>query len=117
MKTDYKAKIRLMMPFQGWCVSARGFHEHFSIWQYHLAKYAKRRYNTQRTKCFCPICDNELCGSNSHIRSSGIGDRIEETGFEFYKCSECKSESTWNFDYPVPLLVSYYSKGETIKVI
>lgn len=98
-----RAKIRLIMPFQGWCVDGRGFHKHFPILSLIKAIQAKNKYNNQGTKCFCPKCDNELCGSDSYLffRQSSQGD------FEFYKCSKCGTESKWDFDsFPFPYLVN-----------
>lgn len=96
-----KAKLRLMHPFQCWCLYGRGIHKHFKLIDLFKAIKEKNRYNNQRTKCFCPRCDNELCGSSSYLfyRESDKGN------FEFYKCSKCGEESKWDFDCIAPLLI------------
>lgn len=97
-----KAKIRLLLPFQGWCVEARGLHVHYPLLSLREALRKKTLYNSQTTKCFCPQCDNELCGSDSY----GFLRKTEKGNFEVYKCSKCSEQSFWDFDtYPVPFLV------------
>lgn len=99
-----KAKLRIMIPwfFNGICVEARGLHEHFKIKEIIKAFKCKNRYNKLITKCFCPKCDNELCGSNSYqfYRVSNNGN------FEYFKCSKCGTESKWDFDSICPLLIN-----------
>ena len=95
-----KARVHLLHPFQCWCLIGRGIHKHFKI--LHLQKALKecKRYNTQLTKCFCPYCDNELCGSNSWIAS-----RDKNPDIEFYRCSNCGKNSKWDFGAPCPLFI------------
>jgi hypothetical protein len=95
-----KATVRLMHPFQCWCLSGRGRHEHFRLRDFFKAIKARNKYNNQGTKCFCPKCDNELCGSGSYIDNM-----CDQNRFEHYKCSKCGKESKWDFDMPCPFLV------------
>ena len=95
-----KAKLRLMMPFQCWCIKGRGLHKHYKITELFKARKELKRYNSQSCKCFCPSCDNELCGSNSWICSQG-----KDLCIEFYKCSSCGTASKWDFGSPAPLLI------------
>lgn len=95
-------KLRLVHPFQCWCLSARGLHKHFKLKDYFKALKEKNRYANQRTKCYCPKCDNELCGSGSYLNLYNDINRLE-----YYKCSNCKEESSWDFDCICPLLVSH----------
>jgi len=97
-----KATIRLLLPFQGWCVDARGLHEHYSLSHFFTALKRRNDYNNQNTKCFCPHCDNELCGSNSYE----FFRQTERGGFEYYKCQKCNNESVWDFDsFPCPIVI------------
>ena len=69
------------------------------IWK--LIKY-KWQTRNQKTFCYCPICRNELCSTNSYL----FYRLCEEGGFEFYKCSRCGCQSKWNFDIaPAPILI------------
>lgn len=100
-----KAKIKMLIPFQGWCVDARGLHKHFSLFDLRKALKEKSIYNSLTCKVFCPKCDNELCGSNSYkfFRVSDKGDT------EHYECSQCSTRSKWDFDsFPAPVLVTPY---------
>jgi hypothetical protein len=99
-----KAKINLLIATQTWCVSGRGLHKHYKFFNFIKAIKEKNRYNKQRTKCFCPKCDNELCGSNSYQNLMNDLNR-----YEYFKCSQCKTESKWDFDCIIPLLVPYTS--------
>lgn len=93
-----KAKIKFMLPFQGWCVSARGLHEHFKILDLRDAIRFRNAYNKLGTRCFCPNCDNELCGSNSFMY---------DNLFVRYKCTKCGDISDWDFDNsPVPICIT-----------
>lgn len=52
----------------------------------------------QTTYCYCPICDNELVGSDSFVH-----DKPDDVR---YVCSNCGCESSWNFDIaPAPILM------------
>lgn len=63
-----------------------------------LIKYWYEHRN-QRTFCYCPVCNNELCGSNSFVKDT---DRVH------YMCSRCGSRSIWNFDIAIaPMLEKY----------
>jgi hypothetical protein len=95
-----KAKLKLIMPFSCWCIKGRGLHKHYKILDLFTAQKELKRYNNQRTKCFCPCCDNELCGSNSWLCSQG-----KNSDIEFYKCSKCGTASKWDFGAPCPILV------------
>lgn len=100
-----KATIRVLHPFQGWCVDARGLHKHFSFFNFIDAFKTRNRYNSMTCLIFCPQCDNELCGSNSYkfFRVSDKGNT------EHYQCSCCGTESKWDFDsFPAPVLVTPY---------
>lgn len=97
-----KAKIKFLIATQIWCVDGRGLHKHFRFFEILKAIKEKSRYNNQRTKCFCPKCDNELCGSNSYQNLMNDLNR-----YEYFKCSKCGEESKWDFDTPVPILINY----------
>lgn len=51
------SKLRLVHPFQCWCLLGRGIHKHYRLIDLFKAIKEKNRYNNQRTKCFCPKCD------------------------------------------------------------
>lgn len=55
-----------------------------------------KKRKKQRTFVYCPHCNNELISSNSFV---------EDTDFVYFKCKKCGTESKWDFDTPVPLLV------------
>lgn len=48
----------------------------------------------QTTFCYCPVCKSELISTNSYVGHSE---------FVRFKCTNCKTESKWIFDTPVPL--------------
>lgn len=51
----------------------------------------------QRTFCYCPICGNELVGSDSFI---------SDTTLVLYHCTKCGCLSQWDFDlFPFPVIV------------
>lgn len=102
-----KAKIRLLHPFQCWCLNGRGIHKHFKLSDFFIARKECLRYNNQKTKCFCPQCDNELCGSNSWIASQD-----KRLDIEFYKCSKCGNASKWDFGSPCPVLIEHTKVSE-----
>lgn len=52
----------------------------------------------QRTFAYCPKCDNELISSNSFIK---------DTGYVYYKCDKCGTESKWDFDFICPILLEW----------
>lgn len=109
-----KAKLKLIHPFKAsnwhlgekgihklyWLLKGRGIQKRFKILELFKAIKEKNRYNNQRTKCFCPRCDNELCGSNSYINLYNDLNRLE-----YFKCSKCGEESKWDFDCISPLLI------------
>lgn len=54
----------------------------------------------QSTFCYCPNCNNELCGSDSFVSDNRNG--------VTYKCSLCHCKSLWDFDiFPAPYLKKY----------
>ncbi len=61
-------------------------------------KYEKTLYKKtkQSTFIYCPKCDNELISSNSFVK---------DTDYVYYKCSNCRYESKWDFDFPCPILI------------
>jgi len=65
------------------------------------AKYQKwKAKRNQRTFCYCPECRNELCSDESTTCYDG-------GSFVTYDCGKCHTESIWDFDTPVPLLLKY----------
>jgi hypothetical protein len=60
----------------------------------------------QRTFCYCPECRNELCGDEKT-------ECYEGGSFVIYFCGKCHAESTWDFDAPVPLLLSWILENGT----
>jgi len=53
--------------------------------------------NKQSCFCYCPECNNELCGTNSFISDSD--------GIVTYECSKCGKVSQFDFNIaPVPIL-------------
>lgn len=58
----------------------------------------------QTTFCHCPTCHNELIGSNSFASDGEL---------VMFVCTKCGTESEWDFDTPVPLLL--YVDGEMYK--
>jgi Zn-finger protein len=63
--------------------------------------------STQTTFCYCPKCNNELCGSNSFI---------EDLDYVYYKCSKCGHGTKWDFDtWMIPVIVD--EKGKPIQSI
>lgn len=109
-----KAKLKLIHPFKAsnwhlgekgihklyWLLKGRGIQKRFKILELFKAIKERNRYNNQITKCFCPRCDNELCGSNSYINLYNDLNRLE-----YFKCSKCGEESKWDFDCIAPLLI------------
>lgn len=67
------------------------------IWtQYQRWKILRK----QKTFCWCPTYKNELCGDPAT-------DCYEGGSFMTYSCGKCHTESTWDFDAPIPLLLSW----------
>lgn len=53
---------------------------------------------------YCPKCDADLIENNSFT---------EDTDYVYYRCTNCGTESIWDFDVPCPILVSTnYKEGE-----
>lgn len=50
----------------------------------------------QRTYCWCPICDEDLCSNESFV---------SDTDLVRYECTNCGCRSAWDFDAPCPLLI------------
>ena len=97
------SKIRLLMPFQGWCLFGKGIHKHYPLLGLLKGIKERDRYNNQKTKCFCPKCELELCSSDSFLR---------DTDFVYYRCRRCKTESKWDFDSICPILLSNLSPNK-----
>lgn len=57
-----------------------------------------KKKSKQTTFCYCLKCNNELISSNS---------LVSDEEFVTYKCSACGTESVWDFDAPVPILIRY----------
>lgn len=57
------------------------------------------RSKNQKTLCYCPICKNELIGSNSFVSDTKQG--------VTYKCTKCGCKSLWWFDDIVPWIIKY----------
>jgi len=54
--------------------------------------------NKQLCFCYCPECNNELCGTNSFVS--------DVNGIVTYECSKCEVVSQFDFNVaPVPILV------------
>jgi len=96
----FQQKLSDLEQFTCWCLQGRGLHKHYKITELFKARKELKRYNNQSCKCFCPSCDNELCGSNSWLCSQG-----KDLCIEFYKCSSCGTASKWDFGSPAPLLI------------
>jgi len=97
-----KYKLRFRFLFLDWIIYGRGVHKVFKLLELPKAIKEIDRYNSNTT-IYCPKCDNELIHSDSHTGSGLMG--IQD-GFEFYKCSNCKHESRWDFDCIVPILLN-----------
>jgi transcription elongation factor Elf1 len=54
----------------------------------------------QRTFCWCPGCNYELV-SGGHLDESHRDD-----GLVAYECARCGCRSEWDFDVPLPVLMS-----------
>ena len=52
------------------------------------------KHRNQSTWCFCPVCKQDLCSTDSFVSDKGRGDKNKVT----YKCSRCSCKSIWNFD-------------------
>lgn len=52
----------------------------------------------QRNWVWCPKCHHDLVGTNSFR---------EETDYVYYKCSNCSTESKWDFNCICPILLDY----------
>lgn len=105
MEEKTTATMRILLPFQGWCVEARGLHEHYKLAEFLKARKRRNSYNNQTCFIFCPQCDNELTGSKSYefFRICNDGQ------FEFYKCSKCSKQTRWDFDtFPIPVCSDVY---------
>lgn len=61
----------------------------------------KKKKYIQSTFCYCPSCNNELISSRSFVKDDEL---------VYYKCVNCKTESKWYFEAPVPILVSFENK-------
>lgn len=51
---------------------------------------------------YCPKCDADLIENNSFIK---------DTDYVYYKCTNCGTESIWDFDAPCPILLDYDGKN------
>lgn len=71
-----------------------------ALWEKYKAWKARR---AQRTFCYCPDCGNELCGDVLTACYDG-------GSFVTDDCGQCHTESTWDFDTPVPALVAWQVK-------
>lgn len=49
-----------------------------------------------KKKCPCPICNNDLVSSNSYLEGHDI---IK------FRCVNCKTDSKWVFEAPVPFVI------------
>jgi len=57
----------------------------------------KLNHYNQKLFLYCPLCWNELIGSDSFVSNEEL---------VTYKCSKCLLVSRWNFDIaPVPVLI------------
>jgi hypothetical protein len=43
-KSQKKVRLRLLMPFQCWCLSGEEIHKHFKLLDFFKAKYEKKNY-------------------------------------------------------------------------
>lgn len=101
-----RAKIRMLHPFQGWCVDGRGYHKHFGLFELATALKEMKKFNNQSTKIYCPHCDREMIHKGYHM--------VEVDGLEVFACG-CGKVSWWNFDMPTPVLVQSYFENELDK--
>ena len=72
-------------------------------------KYALRMWwktRKQTTWCWCPVCKNELCATDSFIK---------DTDFVYFECSRCKTKSKWDFDLPCPFLIDWKLSRKSMK--
>lgn len=92
-----KPTYKLLLPFQGWCLQARGVHKHFRVRDFFVG-FAEYKKLKNRTAIFCPFCDNNLIHSNSHFATMTCG-------WEHFTCRNCDRWSAWDFDAPAPLLM------------
>lgn len=56
----------------------------------------RKQVRKQRTYCWCPICNEDLCSN---------GSLFWDTDLVRYECENCGCRSAWNFDAPGPLLI------------
>lgn len=68
----------------------KNWREKFSIKS--LLKTKKKEKQT--TFCYCPVCKSELISTNSYVG---------ESEFVRFRCNNCKTDSKWIFDTPIPL--------------
>lgn len=60
-----------------------------------------RRHSVQHTFCYCPGCHQDL------VARAGVdGTMVMDTDLVRYQCS-CGTNSTWDFDLPVPHLLEW----------
>lgn len=77
------------------------------FWVYRLDRqeYQEKLHKEgQNTFVYCSECDNELISSNSFVK---------DTDFVYYKCSNCGTETKWDFDFLCPILVEYKTIKDT----
>lgn len=77
------------------------------FWVYKLDKVEHQERllkQGQRTFVYCPSCNNELISSNSFVA---------DTDYVYYKCSNCSTETKWDFDFLCPILVEVKTLKDT----
>ena len=77
----------------------------YNIWKENTFTFTVRDKN-QNTFCYCPICKNELCSTNSFVSDTEKG--------VTYKCSRCRCESLWYFDTPAPFIMKHQKLTKNI---
>lgn len=60
------------------------------------------------TWVWCPICHEDLTENNSFL---------ENTKLVYYRCSNCHTKSSWDFDAPAPILIDYVEEESWLQVL
>lgn len=61
--------------------------------------FVSGQLNQPGCRCYCPVCRNDLTLDQYTVY-------WEEDRLVCYRCSECLTVSRWDFDIPVPVLMS-----------
>lgn len=71
-----------------------------------MARWRDRRrerkaLRNQKTFVYCPVCRFELVAGGEWLGQDTT------TFHEAYRCNRCGAFSTWDFDFPAPVVVSH----------